>query len=88
MRVTVHYFAQVRRAAGCAVEEVDVDAGLTIGALLDRLATGQAMRTLLLGVGGAPHVSLLGFVGDQPASPAQALYDGDEITILAPMAGG
>ena len=90
MQVTVHYFAQLRRAAGCTVERVDVEPGSTIAALFARLGTlhGESVRALLLGSDGTPHPSLLVFVGEQPAELSQPLRDGDEVTILTPMAGG
>ncbi len=90
MQVTVHYFAQLRRAAGCTSEHVEMERGGTVGALFGRLAAmhGEAVRTLLLGADNQPHPSLLVFVGEQPAELAQPLNDGDEVTILTPMAGG
>ena len=90
MHVTVHYFAQLRRAAGCTVESVDVAPGCTIAALLGRLGAlhGNAVRTLLVGADGTPHPSLLVFVGEQPAELPQPLREGDQVTILTPMAGG
>jgi molybdopterin converting factor small subunit len=90
MQVTVHYVAQLRRAAGCATERVNVDAGATVATLLGRLGAnhGDPVRTLLVGADGMPHPSLLVFVGEHPAEASQTLREGDEITILTPMAGG
>lgn len=90
MQVTVHYLAQLRRAAGCASERLDVELGMTVCDLFRRLAEihGGAFRTLLLGENCRPHPSLLIFVGEQPADLAGVLREGDEITILTPMAGG
>jgi molybdopterin converting factor small subunit len=90
MQVTVHYLAQLRRAAGCASERLDVNLGVTVCELFHRLAEihGAAFRTLLLGENCRPHPSLLIFVGEQPAELTGVLREGDEITILTPMAGG
>jgi molybdopterin converting factor small subunit len=90
MQVTVHYVAQLRRAAGCATERVNVDADGTVATLLDRLSAnhGDSVRTLLVGADGMPHPSLLVFVGEQPAAASQPLHDGDEVTVLTPIAGG
>jgi molybdopterin converting factor small subunit len=90
MQVTVHYLAQLRRAAGCSSERLDVEPGLTLGELFRRVARTHdaAFRTLLLGENGKPHASLLVFVGEQPADLTGVLCDNDEVTILTPMAGG
>ena len=90
MHVTVHYFAQLRRAASCTSERVDIAPDETIATLFGRLGTahGELVRTLLLGTNGVPHPSLLVFIGEQPADRSQPLRDGDEVTILTPMAGG
>jgi molybdopterin converting factor small subunit len=90
MQVTIHYVAQLRRAADCASEGLEVEAGLTVGELFDRLAAlhDQAFRALLLGKDGRPRPSLLTFVGGEPAAMADVLHEADEVTILTPMAGG
>lgn len=90
MQVTVHYFAQLRRAAGRTAESIDVESGATVAALLARLGAlrGEAVRNLLVGADGMPDSTLLVFVGEQPAELSQTLADGDEVTILTPMAGG
>jgi molybdopterin converting factor small subunit len=88
MRITVHYMAQMRRAAGCAKESVET-AATTVGELLSVLAERHAaLRTLLLNGDSEPSKSLLFFVGEEHAEPSRHLHDGDAVTILAPMAGG
>jgi molybdopterin converting factor small subunit len=90
MQVTVHYFAQLRRAAGCASEPIAIEYGMTLRALLDRLADrhGGLFQNLLLGNQDGPHSSLLLFVGDHAMELAHVLRDGDSVTMLTPMAGG
>jgi MoaD family protein len=90
MPVTVHYFAQIRRAAGCASEQVDVEPGITLGGLLLQLADrhGAEFRRLLLDEAGGLQKSVLVFVGQHPADGVTVLQDGDEVTILTPMSGG
>lgn len=90
MRVTVEYMAQLKRLTGCAAEVVDAGACSTLGAVLTQLAErhGPAFRGSVLTADGQPHRSLLFFVGDEPATPAQVLHDGARVTILSPMAGG
>jgi molybdopterin converting factor small subunit len=83
MRITVHYLAQIKRAAGVAGESVEMPAG-TLAELLDQLGRqhGETFRSMLAQKG------LLFFVNDEQAEPGRALRDGDELVILAPMAGG
>jgi molybdopterin converting factor small subunit len=90
MRVTIHYMAQIKRAAGCASENVEVAADSTLCDALRALADrhGAAFRAMLLDDTGEPRRSLLFFVGDEHAEPARLVRDGDAIAILAPMAGG
>ncbi len=90
MQVTVQYLAQLRRAAGCASERLDVAPGMTVGGLLRLLAAlrVESFRELLLSEGDRPHPSLLTFIGDQSVDAATVLSEGDELTILTPMAGG
>jgi molybdopterin converting factor small subunit len=92
MRVAVKYLAQVKQAAGCTSEAVEVDAGCSLRGLVRRLAErhGEPLCGLLLGPTGTPHDSLLVFLGDEQVrwEAARDLRDGDVITVLAPMAGG
>ncbi len=90
MQVTVHYLAQLRRAAGCTTERLDVEAGLTAGELCRRLGDlhGEPFRTLIQGAEGRPHPSLLVFIGEQLIEWSRVLHDGDEVTMLTPMSGG
>jgi molybdopterin converting factor small subunit len=90
MQVTVHYLAQLRRAADCTSERIETEPGMTLAALLHRIGEihGEPFRMLLFAADGRPQRSLLFFVGDEPAALARALINGDEVTILTPMAGG
>ena len=90
MQVTVNYVAQLRRAAACASERLEVEQGLTLDAFLRKLAETRdpAFRALLLGDNGLPRPSLLIFVSGEPTTMADVLVEADEITILTPMAGG
>ena len=90
MRVTVHYLAQMKRAAGCSSETVEVHDAATLQDLLLALAAhhGTSLRALLVDEANQPLKSLLFFVGEEHAEPALRLKEGDAVTILAPMAGG
>lgn len=90
MEVKVHYAAQLRRAAGVAEEACDIEAGVTVLQLFRRLASRHEsdFRTLLLDAEDQIQKALLIFVGEEQAAPDRVLHDGDEVLILAPMAGG
>ena len=90
MRVTVHYMAQIKRAAGCASEEIEIPAAVTLRALLQSLGDQHPppFRSMLLDDAGEPRRSLLFFVGEEHVDLAHPLKENDTVTILAPMAGG
>ena len=90
MRVTVQYLAQIKRAAGCNSETVEVPIGGTLRDALRTLADRHDgnFRAMLLDDAAEPRKSLLFFIGDDQAAGTRLLRDGDAITILAPMAGG
>ena len=88
MRITVQYLAQVRRAVGCAEENVDFATG-TLSDLIHLLAQKHpAAAGMLLGDAGQPSRSLLFFVNDAPFAADAPLPEDAVVTILAPMAGG
>ena len=92
MRITVHYMAQARWAAGRAVEQVERERSCTAQELVIQLARsgGEVLRRLLLDGQGSLQPALLLFVGDEQVSVGQTvlLRDGDTVTVLSPMAGG
>ena len=90
MHVTVHYLAQIKRAAECGSECVEGPDAMPLRDFLRVLAARHNVnfRALLLDDNGEPHRSLLFFVGDEHAELSRPLSDGDAVTILAPMAGG
>ena len=90
MQVTVHYFAQLKRAAGVAQETVALAPGSTLAQLVLLLAdrNNELLRRMMLDATGRPQTALLYAVGDHQAELHRQLCDGDVVTILAPMAGG
>jgi molybdopterin converting factor small subunit len=91
MKVSINYLAQVKRAAGVAAEQVELDRPCSAPELAARLARehGPALRALLLDADGRLQPAVLLFVGDeQVGADAAPLRDGDVVTVLAPMAGG
>lgn len=79
MKLAVRYLAQLRHAVGSGGEEVELPGPLSVRELLAALA---ARRPALL------TPALLVFVGDEQAEPERQLRDGDEVTLLTPVAGG
>jgi molybdopterin synthase sulfur carrier subunit len=90
MRITVHYYAQLKRAAGIAGETVTLEPGATLARLMQHLAEQHAgsFRTLVLDAAGQPQRALLYAIGDEQADLDRSLRNGDVVTILAPMSGG
>jgi molybdopterin converting factor small subunit len=90
MHVTVTYRAQLKRAVGRPSERVEVAPGCTLRDLLARLAeqSDADARALLAAAQGDIAPSLLAFVGAEQAEGSRVLKDGDEVLLLAPMAGG
>ena len=92
MEITVHYLAQLKRAAGVATENVTVEDGCSLSQVLKGLADrhGPAFRAGLLDEHGQPLPALLFFLGAEQVRPdsARPLCEGDEVTILSPMSGG
>jgi molybdopterin converting factor small subunit len=92
MKVVVRYLAQLKQAAGRASEAVEVEAPCPAHELVARLAErhGPPLRPLLLTPAGRLQPTVLVFVGDQQVGAGQErlLRDGDELTLLTPIAGG
>jgi molybdopterin converting factor small subunit len=91
MRVKVAYSGQARFAAGCATEEMEFSAASTLRTLLDEIVSrhGDHMAALLeFKQRSTP--SVLVFVGEDQVSweAPPVLNDGDEIMLVAPIAGG
>jgi molybdopterin converting factor small subunit len=89
MTVTVRYLAQLKQAAGRPAEQVPVDAPCTVADFIVLLARQQArLGSTLLDAGGGVQRTLLIFVGEEQAAPDRILRDGDEVTLMTPIAGG
>ncbi len=89
MKVGVRYLAQLRQAAGRTVEQVEWPGPATLAGLVAALAERHpSLRDVLLDPAGAPRASVLVFVGDEQAGPDRPLSEGDEVTLMTPIAGG
>lgn len=92
MKVTVEYAAQVKRAAGCAAETIELDSECSMQQLLAQVAArhNDSLHKLLFDPQGVLHPSILVFVGDEQVRWDQPikLRDKDVVTILSPISGG
>jgi molybdopterin converting factor small subunit len=92
MKITMNYFGQLRNAAGAESEDVELDAGATVqDAVASRIdAHGDVFRTVLLAEDGGLRPSVMVLVNDTPApkSPPASLSEGDQVKLLAAIAGG
>jgi molybdopterin synthase sulfur carrier subunit len=84
MAVTVLYFASLREAVGLSREELPVEPGATIGAIVEALrARGAGWADAL-----APGKTWRVAVNQQMASPSTAVKAGDEVAFFPPVTGG
>jgi molybdopterin converting factor small subunit len=92
MFITIHYLAQLKRLAGQGSERLELEEACTLAEALARVARlhGPDFAAVVTGQGGTPQPSLLVFVGGEQVRDlgGHQLKDGDEITLLTPMAGG
>jgi molybdopterin converting factor small subunit len=89
MIVTVRYLAQLKQAAGQSAEQVSLDATCTVAELIALLAQRHApLHHVLLDEMGRVQPTLLLFVGDEQTEAGRLLRDGDELTLMTPIAGG
>jgi len=90
-RITVRYWAQAAIAAGTQSQVVTIDSGNGVDDVLRRLGTEHpALGTMMFDAVSHGNRGVLVFVNDQQVETglSPALSDGDELLILAPMAGG
>jgi molybdopterin converting factor small subunit len=89
MRVSVRYLAQLKQAAGRSAEQVPLSGPGSVADLLVLLTQlHPALQRVLLDSGGRVQPTLLIFVGDEQAEHDRMLLDGDDVTLMTPIAGG
>ena len=84
MPVTILYFASLREAVGVSREEMPLEPGATIGAVVDALRARSARWAEAFAPGKAWRVA----VNQQMASPATSVKAGDEVAFFPPVTGG
>ena len=87
--VVVRYLAQLRQLAGRADDRLTLAGPCTVADLVRRLASSDdRLRHVLLDDRGEVRGSILIFIGDDQADRNCLVNDGDEITLMTPIAGG
>ena len=84
MQLTVHYLGQLQSSAGIAAETVEVAEPCMLAELLRLVGErhNDSFRALL------GQKAMLFFVNDVHAELTRPLQAGDDVAILAPVAGG
>ncbi|MBL6705733.1 MAG: MoaD/ThiS family protein [Planctomycetaceae bacterium] len=92
MVVTVEYTAQLKRAAGKAREDFELDDSDTLVDLVNVITDrhGDELSRLLKTADGNPQSTVIPFVGDDQVrwDAADILRDGVTVTLLSPISGG
>lgn len=92
MVVTVEYTAQLKRAAGKASEDFELDDSGTLIDLVNAIADrhGDELARMLKTADGTPQTTVIPFVGDDQVrwDAADALSSGVTVTLLSPISGG
>jgi MoaD family protein len=92
MRVTINYFGQLGQLAGKASEDCECGDRMGLRELLCDLGTryGGDFGRMVMDDTGRPRLSLLIAVNGEAVREASfpALKDGDQVTLLPPLAGG
>ena len=92
MKVNIRYCGQLKQAAGCPVEEVEFDSGLSAQELIASVAAshGEPPSGYLLDASGGLRATVLAFVNDEQVDweTARPLGDGDELVFMSAIAGG
>ncbi len=86
MQVTLHFLAQIKRAAGVSRQTLEIPAGATLREILETLAQqhGPEFHSLLT----TASPSLLFFQGELRVGLDHAVMQDAQIDVVAPMAGG
>ena len=88
MKITLTYFAQIRRSAGVETETVVVDYGTTLQGALKGVDHGVGFSELLFDGTGALRPVILLVVNGLPAEPERKLEDNDHVQVFSPVSGG
>lgn len=92
MTIQLTYHAQIRIAAACNNEALEVAPGTLLSGLFRLLDTRHtpAFRTFVVDESGRARPGIIVLINDRMAEPGAdpALVDGDRIALFSPIAGG
>ena len=92
MKITVHYWGQIKQAAGRESEVVELPEAPTPRELVRHVAglRGDPLQSFLLEDDGSPRRHLLLIVDDRHVNwdEETPLRDGAELTVMPPISGG
>ena len=92
MKLRVEYEAQVKKAAGVASEDLEIEDASTLSSVLQKIteSRGDALHSMLLDSEGNLQKAILLFHGDRQIrwDESPEFSDGDVLTILSPISGG
>ena len=92
MKITVDYFGQLRQIVGVESESGEWSEGTDVQTCLRDLADrhGEEFAGIVFQAGGALRASVVVLVNGEAIAKAQphALHDGDQVNLLAAIAGG
>jgi molybdopterin converting factor small subunit len=94
MQITFQYEAQLRQAAGCAEQQLQLPSECTLQQAIQHAAQAgsDALQQRLLTSDNAVHSSVLIFVNNIPVSSSAAvnhiLQADDQVLLLPPISGG
>ena len=92
MEINVFYMSQLKKAAGVPQETIQVEGPCTVQRLLTESVCPRRARLceIIRDHDGSFRPILLTFVGDEQVDLATPFHlnDGDEVTLMFPIAGG
>lgn len=90
MKIRVSFSAHLRTAAGGHSADLELPAGARVSDAVTAAAKSgkPELVAALLDASGKPRETLLLFVDDEQAAAGDALAEGVELTLVAPISGG
>ena len=92
MKVTLHYYGQLRQLANCESEEVEFDKPSALAELLRRVSGkyDPAFSKILFNARQQPSSSVMLLINQEPAprDSSPVVRDGDEVSLIPAIAGG
>ena len=88
MKITLKYFAQIRKQAGRETETIEIHDGATVLEVLNAVDHGDDFKAIVFDASGSPRSVIMLIVNDMPVTHEHILSDGDMVQLFSPVAGG